>query len=217
MRHSDQIPGPVIERLSTYRRHLRQWLAGGRNRIYSHQLADLEGVTAAQVRRDLMTIGYTGSPARGYDVAGLVQRINDLLDAGRPEGIALVGIGQMGRALLDHFRERHPEHAIVVAFDTDARKVGREVDGCRCHPAAEMEEIVHQRQISVAIIAVPAAAAQDAADRLVRAGVRGLLNLAPVRLRVPAGVHVEDVDIAVSLEKAAFFARANLRGAEVPS
>ncbi len=214
-RNRASIPGPVVERLSTYRRLLRQWLTSDRSRIYSHELAALEGITAAQVRRDLMTIGYTGSPARGYDVAGLVQRIDQLLGCGSAEGIALVGVGHMGAALLDHLSDRHPEHAIVVAFDIDADKVGREIRGCQCLAAASMEEVLRERRIRVAIIAVPAAKAQEIAERLVQAGVRGLLNLAPVRLRVPEGVHVEDVDIAVSLEKVTFFARAAGPPAEV--
>jgi redox-sensing transcriptional repressor len=201
------IPDRVIERLSAYRRHLRQFLAGGRDRVFSHDLALPEGVTAAQVRRDIMTIGYSGSPAKGYDVAGLIQHISRLLDPPEQQAVALVGVGHLGRALLDYFAALHPEHEIVAAFDINPAKVGRVVHGCHCHALAVLPDILRENPVSVGVIAVPGAAAQDVADRLVEAGVSGLLNFAPVRLRVPADVFVEDVDISLSLEKAAFFAR----------
>lgn len=200
------IPHRVIERLSTYRRHLRTWLAEGRTRVYSHDLAALEDVTAAQVRRDLMTIGYTGSPAHGYDAAGLIAHIDRLLNPRDQRGVVLVGVGHLGRAVLDYFVARHPEHPVVAAFDVNPEKVGRVIQGCHCHALDDLETVVRAHKATVGIITVPADAAQDVTDRLVRAGVTGLLNFAPVRLRLPPDVYVEDVDIALSLEKVSFFA-----------
>ncbi|MBN2445352.1 MAG: redox-sensing transcriptional repressor Rex [Phycisphaerae bacterium] len=208
------IPNRVIGRLSAYRRHLRRWLSEGREQVYSHDLATQEGITPAQVRRDLMTIGYTGSPARGYDVHGLLTRIGELLDPRPDEGIILIGAGRLGRAMLDYLAAQHPEYPVRAAIDNDPELVGRVIHGCRCHADGDLEDIIRDEQVTIGIVAVPADSAQDVADRLVRAGIRGLLNFAPVRLRVPAGVYTQDLDIAVSLEKVAFLARGQAKAQE---
>ena len=196
----------MVERLVVYRRHLRLWLEEGRQRVYSRDLAQLEDVTAAQARRDLMTIGYTGTPAKGYDVAGLVAHIDTLLDTKSIGGFALVGAGQLGRAILAYLARQHPEFH-VVAFDVNPDKAGRVTGGCRCYLLDELEQVLRQQPVRVGVITVPADAAQEVANRLIDAGVRGLLNFAPVRLTVPPGVFVEDADIALLLEKVAFFSR----------
>jgi len=205
-----KIPDRVIERLAAYRRHLRDLAGGGADRIYSHELASLAGATPAQVRRDLMTVNYTGSPARGYDVAGLVEHIGNLLNPGEATRIVIVGVGHVGGAVLDYFGGRHPEYSVVGTFDTHPDRVGRVVHGHRCYPVDELEEVLRGQHAVAGIIAVPAEAAQEVANRLIRAGVTGLLNFAPVRLRVPEHVYVENVDIALALEKVVFFARARM-------
>jgi redox-sensing transcriptional repressor len=205
--HTDNLSEHVVERLIAYRRYLHQWLAQDRARIFSHDLAKPGGVTPAQVRRDLMTIGYTGSPAKGYDAEGLLAHIASLLATRLAGGFALVGVGHLGRAILDYLARQHPEYH-VAAFDVNPDKAGGVTHGCRCYLLDELEQVLAQQPTRVGIITVPADAAQDVATRLVEAGVGGLLNFAPVRLRVPAGVYVEDVDIALRLEKVAFFARA---------
>ncbi len=197
----------TIGRISVYRRLLKEVAARGETNVFSHQLATMAGCTPAQVRRDVMTIGYSGSPARGYDVADLIDSISAVLDPPEHEGIALVGVGNLGRAMLSYFVGRSPRLAIVAAFDEDPEKVNRVIHGCRCYPVDEMEHVIGERGIREAIIAVPAAAAQDAARRLVSAGVNGLVNFAPVRLWVPDGVYVENVDVTMALERVAYFAR----------
>jgi len=197
----------TIGRLSLYRRLLRELESAGVNNIYSQELARMAGVTAAQVRRDIMAIGYSGSPARGYDVHALGESIGDYLDAPGGQGVALVGIGNLGRAIMAFFSGRRPRLAIVAAFDADPYKVNRVIHGCRCYPAEEIGQVVREQNITVGIITVPASEAQNVAETLVRAGVRGILNFAPVPLRVPAGVYVEQIDMTMALEKVAFFAR----------
>lgn len=197
----------TIGRLSLYRRLLGEMLAEGIAHVFSHQLAALAGVTAAQVRRDLMSIGYAGSTKRGYSVAGLSESICEFLDAAQLQGIALVGVGNLGRAIMSYFAGRRPNLAITAAFDADTDRTGRVIGGVRCYAMDEMDAVLAEQDIQVGIIAVPADAAQDVADRLVRAGVRGILNFAPVALRVPSGVYVEHNDITMSLEKVAYFAR----------
>ena len=201
------IASKTIARLSLYRRAVHELLGEGREYVYSHEIAGLCGLTAAQVRRDLMPTGFTGSPNKGYSVAGLLQSIGRLLDDPEEERVALVGVGNMGRAILAYFTGRRPNLSIVAAFDQDPAQVKRVIQGCRCHPMEELEGVVRERGVKVAILAIPAKSAQSIAEQLVSAGVRGILNFAPISLRLPPEVYVEYLDVAISLERVAYFAR----------
>jgi redox-sensing transcriptional repressor len=202
----------TIGRLSVYRRTMQKLLAEGREYVYSHEIASACGVTPAQVRRDLMPTGFTGSPNRGYSIPGLLQNIGNLLDDPEVQRVALVGVGNLGRAVLAYFMGRLPNLSIVAAFDQDSTKINRVVHGCRCYPMEDLSAVVAQQGVEVAILAVPANAAQAIAEQLVVSGVRGLLNFAPVSLRVPSDVYVEDLDMAISLERVAYFARHGMSG-----
>lgn len=206
------LPEKHIARLSVYRRLLQDRPAGAPPEIYSHDLAELARTTAAQVRRDLMTIGFTGSPARGYRVDQLIEAVGRTLDAPNGQGAALCGVGNLGRALLDYFTIWRPQLRIVAAFDTDPAKAGRVIHRCRVHPLAELEAVVRAQAISVGVITVPAASAQRVAEMMLAAGVRGFLNFAPTPLHLPADAYVEEMDITTSMEKVAYFAR-HLAGA----
>ncbi len=201
------ISGKTIGRLSLYRRLLNSLLADGEHNIYSHQLAKLAGGTAAQVRRDVMAIGYTGSPVHGYGIRDLIKSIADFLDAPEGQNVALVGIGNLGRAILTYFTGRRPRLSIVAAFDVDPAKINRTFHGCRCFPVADIHAIIPAMNIDIGIITVPAENAQSVAEILCDAGIHGILNFAPVRLALPETVYVEDLDVTTSLEKVAFFAR----------
>jgi len=201
----------TIGRLSLYRRMLNIVKAEGRPYVYSHQIAALCGVTPAQVRRDLMSIGYSGSPNRGYDTSELLWSIEDFLYDPKGQNVALVGVGNLGRAILAYFTGRRPRLSVVAAFDNDPAKHSRVILGCRCYPLDQIEPVVRAQEIRVGILTVPASAAQLVAERLVEAGVCGLLNFAPMALRLPLHVHVEDIDLAMSLEKVAFFSRRRSR------
>ena len=201
------LPGRVIERLSLYRRLLTEALEHNEYSIYSHDLAVKAGVTAAQVRRDLMEIGFTGSPRKGYEVNGLVRAIGDFLYNPDGEPVALIGVGNLGRALLPFFAAHEPQVRVCAAFDTDPNKTGRVIYGCRVYSNEELGEIVRKQGIRVAILAVPADAAQALADRLTGLGISGIMNFAPAHLRVPASVAVENIDMTMVLEKVAFLAR----------
>ncbi len=196
-----------LGRLSLYRRLLNRLQAEGIRNIYSHELARMAGGTAAQVRRDLMAVGSLGSPKRGYSVRELIESIGIFLDAPHGEGAAIVGVGNLGRAIMAYFAGRRPRLSIVAAFDSDPSKVNRVIHGCRCYPVEDIERVVREEGVNVAIITVPAREAQATAETLVRAGVRGLLNFAPVPLRVGPDVYVEDIDMTMALEKVAYFAR----------
>jgi redox-sensing transcriptional repressor len=201
------IPDKTIGRLSLYRRLLNRLHNEGMRYVYSHQLAILARVTPAQVRRDIMSIGYSGNPNRGYDVLELTESIGQSLDDPKGQNVALVGVGNLGRAILNYFSGRRPRLAIVAAFDNDEHKCERVIQGCRCYSIQQLSKVVKEQNISIGAVAVPAIEAQKVSDILVQAGIRGILNFAPVRLHVPANVYVEDFDMTTALEKVAYFAR----------
>jgi len=197
----------TVERLSLYRRVLLQLRTEGRESILSHELADLIHGKAAQVRRDVMQLGYSGIPNSGYNIRKLIESISDFLDSPQMQGAALVGLGHLGFAILSHFSGRWRQLAIRAAFDTDPAKINKVYLGCRCYPVEQMPEVIREQNIRIGVITAPADQAQRVADQLRLAGVSGLLNFAPVRLRVPEPVYVENVDLTMSLEKVAYFSR----------
>ncbi len=196
-----------IGRLSIYRRLLSTLLEDNIRSVYSHELAKSAGASAAQVRRDMMIIGYSGSPIHGYNVQELIQTIDNFLDAPEGQRCAIVGVGNLGRALISYFTNRRPMLRVVAAFDNDATKVNRVIHGCRCHPMEDLHRMIHEQDIGICLITVPASAAQAVAETCVRAGVTGILNFAPVVLHLPDSVYVSDIDLTMALEKVAFFAR----------
>ncbi len=166
----------------------------------SETLAERAGTTAAQVRKDLSSFGSFGTRGLGYPVAPLHDRIREILGLDRGWRVALVGAGRIGSALhaYPHFRERG--FRIVAILDDDPEKIGRAWEGTRIRPATELEEVIGAEGVEIVILAVPAPAAPELARRAVGAGVRGILNFAPVRLRLPEGVEVNNVNLAVELE-----------------
>ena len=197
----------TIARMSLYRRLLISLRDDGTSHVFSHQLAKLAGLTAAQVRRDFMAIGYSGSPTRGYEVGKCIDSIGGFLDGPRRQDVALVGAGKLGRSIISHFSGRRPKLAIVAAFDDDPAKVDGRLDGCRCFPVGIMESTVRDLGIQIAIVTTPPSAAQSATDALVRAGVRSIVSFAATPLQVPEGVSIIDMDITAALETAAYIAR----------
>jgi len=196
-----------VSRMSRYRRLLQSLRDGGVESIYSHQLARHAVVSAPQVRRDLMVIGYSGSPNKGYDVSACIDSISCFLDGTVRQEVALVGVGNLGRAVLSHFAGKSPAVAIVAAFDTDPALTDTLIHGVRCVDVALMEGLVRDLGIEIAVLTVPGQAAQEAADVLVRAGVKSIISFAPTPLHLPNEVFVEYMDITAALESAAYFAR----------
>ena len=193
--------------MSRYRRLLSSLRAEGVRSIYSHQLARHAVVSAAQVRRDLMAIGYSGSPNRGYDVDACMESISTFLDGSARQEVVLVGVGNLGRAVLAHLEDKSPSVAIVAAFDSDPVLADSMVHGVRCLPAERMEELVADLGVQIAVLTVPGGVSQAVADALVRAGVKSLISFSPVPLHLPNDIFVEYMDITAALESAAYFAR----------
>jgi redox-sensing transcriptional repressor len=194
----------MVERLSLYRRVLQQNSAAGLRSTYSHELAAACRVSAVQVRRDLMKLGYSGSTTSGYEIQPLLDAIDAFQGNTGPVDVALVGVGHLGRAVLAFLCWRHPRF-VPVAFDRDPRLTERVVDGVRCLPVEQMAQTIQEQQIRLGVVCVPATEAQRVSEQLVAAGVRGILNFAPATLFLPSYVFVENIDISVALEKVAFF------------
>jgi redox-sensing transcriptional repressor len=200
--------------MSRYRRLLTSLRESGVESIYSHELARHAVVSAAQVRRDLMVIGYSGSPNKGYDVDACIASISSFLDGAVRQEVALAGVGNLGRAVIAHFADKSPACAIVAAFDIDPRITDSVVHGVRCFDASLMGTLVRDLGIEIAVLAVPAASAQEVAETLVHAGVKSLISFSPVPLRLPNDIFIEYMDITAALESAAYFAR--LAGRDEP-
>jgi redox-sensing transcriptional repressor len=152
-----------------------------------------------------MQIGYTGTPARGYSVDDLLKRIDNVFRKKTDQKVVLAGAGNLGRAIVSYFRDRGPRLDIVAAFDNNPEKVGASISGCPCYHVDQLPRVVRQRKVTLGIVTVPAGAAQAIADRMLLSGIRGILNFAPVRLRVPSDAYCDDMDIIGKLEKIAFF------------
>jgi redox-sensing transcriptional repressor len=209
MDETRKISKRTIERLTRYRRCLEGELNESqpdRESVFSHDIARCCGGTAAQVRRDLMVIGHHGSTNRGYDRRALVGAINELLGRCGVRRIVLVGAGNLGTALLSHFVDRGRMLAAVAAFDSDPAKHGRLISGVLCHPVERLSEVVRREGVELGVIAVPVRAARDTVSLMVEAGIRGIINFAPVVVHPPEGVVIENIDISGTLEKVAFFA-----------
>ncbi len=205
------IPPRTVGRLSLYWRTLRDLALEGQTNVYSHFIAAKLRVTAAQVRRDLMVLGYSGTPARGYDVQALRQLIEAEIYSSMEQKAAIAGVGNIGRALLKFFTGRRPTLRIVASFEVNPEKYDRLIHGYPCYSIENAGNVIREQGITVGIIAVPDKEAQYVANLFVNAGVRGILNFARTALEVPPDVYVEDIDLAMSLDWVAYFARRSLK------
>lgn len=204
---STNIPVPAVRRLSLYLRQLENVWRAEQHKISSRQLGSALKLTDAQVRKDLAYFGQFGRAGIGYDVEALIKKIRRILGTDRLWNVVLVGAGNLGMALSAHRGFAKKGFRIVGIFDTDPRKIGQPVhslDDMVIESVDKIAAVVRERDARLAIVAVPAEAAQDIADRLTAAGIKGLLNFAPVSLDVKSRVAVSSVDLAVQLEQLSF-------------
>jgi redox-sensing transcriptional repressor len=194
----------TVRRLSVYTRCLRELEQEGVKTVSSQELADRFNLNSAQVRKDLAYFGGFGVRGIGYDVSDLGAELRKILGLDREWPVALVGFGNLGAAL---FRNRDFSglgFKVVVIFDEDPAKIGRDLGGVPVLATVNMTEEVSARALQIAVVAVPPESAQTVTDRLVAGGVRALLNFAPVRLRVPRDVRLQNVDLSIELETLSF-------------
>jgi redox-sensing transcriptional repressor len=198
------IPNPAVRRLSLYLRQLEAFQKKDRRTISSKQLGESLGLTDAQVRKDLAYFGQFGHPGIGYRVDDLIAQVRHILGTDKTWNVLLVGAGNLGRALMAYRGFSSKGFRLVAVFDNDAGKVGRKHGAFTVQPLAELQQTIHDQSIKLAMMAVPADVAQDVADQLIEAGVRGLLNFAPVSITVPPQIALNAVDLAVQLEQLSF-------------
>ncbi len=198
------VPKVVVSRLSLYLRELQRLETAGQATISSSQLGTLLGFSDAQVRKDLGFFGQFGYPGVGYRCDELIRAMRDILGTNQPWSVAMVGAGNLGQALLGYRGFGRQNFTIVAAFDADPAKVGQVVQGLTIQPVEELIDTIRDRGIRLGMIVVPAQRAQEAADRLVAAGVEGIVNFAPVTLALPPHVQNVGVDLAIELEQLSF-------------
>ncbi len=220
MSKKDELPGregasgakpsrASVGRLSLYLRRLEGLLREGTAKVSSSLLGEALGVTDAQVRKDLAYLGNLGHPGIGYAVPELIAAIRRVLGIDRAWPAALVGVGNLARALLRYqgFVERG--FRFVALFDADPAKIGEHIDGLEVHSLESMPAVIAATGAELGVLTVPSEAAQAVAEALLAAGIRGLLNFTPRVLRLPAGVSVVSVDLTVQLEQLAFLVQLN--------
>ena len=199
------IPEATVARLPLYYRSLLDLVEQGRQTVSSEGLAEVAGVNSAKVRKDLSYLGSYGTRGVGYDVEYLIYQIKRELGLTQDWNCVIVGVGNLGRALANYkgFVERG--FRIQALVDIDTAKVGDKVDAMAIEDFADLERIVKEREISIGIVATTAGGAQDAADRLVSAGVKSILNFAPTVLQVPDEVSLRKVDLSIELQILSFY------------
>jgi redox-sensing transcriptional repressor len=199
-----RIAESTVRRLSLYLRFLREAQAAGEPTISSDELAQRGGTTSAQVRKDLSFFGSFGKRGLGYSVPELLRALEEILGLNRTWHVALVGAGKIGSALISYRNFQRRGFEIRAVFDADPAKIGRAWGRRTILSDDDLETVLKDEKIEMAVVAVPAAAAQAVVDRIVRAGVRAILNFAPVRLRVPDDVALRNVDMVMEMEGLAF-------------
>ncbi len=206
---TNTIPEKTIERLSEYRRTLLSCHRQGITHVFSHVLAGIHGITAVQVRRDLMLIGFSSDTKKGYDVQVLIEYISNILDSPTPMNIAVLGMGHLGQAITKYFNGKGLKLKITTAFDVDPEKVGKTIDGIPCYHMDTFEERVEDLDISIVIVSSPTKVAPTLVLPIINAGIKGVLNFTSTPLNFPKGIVVENYDITTLLEKVAYFVKEN--------
>jgi redox-sensing transcriptional repressor len=200
-----KIPMATISRLSIYTRTLQELLEEEVDVISSERLAKQCAVNPAQIRKDLAYFGEFGVRGVGYRVADLLNQIKEILGLNRSWNLGMVGIGNLGSALIRHANFIRHGYIFTAAFDVDPQKVGRRLpNGLLISHLEEIDEVVRERDVHVGVITAPSSAAQSVANQLVLAGINGILNFAPIQIQVPNCCHVENVDFTIKLDSIAY-------------
>lgn len=207
------IPDATVARLPLYLRGLDELLAAGGGTVSSDELAELAGVNAAKVRKDLSQLGTYGTRGVGYDADYLRFEISRALGVANTWPVVVCGFGNLGRALANHTGFTDRGFPILAAIDTDMEKVGTVLDGVPVHAPSDLTAVVNDKHIAIGVIATPPEAAQAAAEKLIQAGIRSIMTFAPIVLVVPDDVEIRAVDLATELQILGF----HLTGSESPT
>lgn len=204
---AQEIPDIVIGRLPIYLRELTLLVQEGQEVTSSHELGQRLGISSAQIRKDLSWFGPFGKQGTGYHIPFLVDQLKKILKLDREWPVAVVGAGDLGRALARYGGFAQRGFRIVCIFDNDADKIGTYVGNLQILSTDELEGELGRHNVQIAMLAVPASNAQQVANRLVEAGIRAILNYAPIAVSVPSGVRMEHIDPAIHLQHMTYYLR----------
>jgi len=202
---ADNIPDIIISRLPVYLRALQRLSEQGISTTSSQELGEKVGISAAQIRKDLSQFGEFGKQGTGYYIPFLIDKIRSILHVDRIWDVAVVGMGDIGHAIVRYQGFKNRGFRVVMAFDNEPDKIGMEVAGFVIKDSATLVNEIRKAGIQVAMLTVPAAAAQETTNQLVEAGVKAILNYAPISLNVPADVRVQYIDPAIGLQRMAYY------------
>ncbi|MFN8457353.1 MAG: redox-sensing transcriptional repressor Rex [Anaerolineae bacterium] len=200
-----EVPDIVIGRLPIYLRALNLLVEAGQEFTSSQELGQKLGIGSAQIRKDLSHFGEFGKQGTGYEISYLREQICKILHVDRDWSVALVGFGDLGQAIAHYGGFASKGFHIDAIFDNDPDKVGRDVNGKQVQDIKDMIDIINQLKIKMAVIAVPAFAAQEVSNKLIEAGIRAILNYAPITLTVPEGIQVQYIDPVVHLQRMTYY------------
>jgi redox-sensing transcriptional repressor len=207
-----KIPEVTITRLSSYLRVLDERAKKGFDNTASYQLAEELGINDSQVRKDFAYFGQFGKAGIGYETRELKKKIQGILGLNRKWRVALLGVGNLGSALLTYQGFKRQGFYIIAALDNDGKKIGKKWAGIVIQDISKLKTVVRKERIEIGIIAVPASAAQEVATSLAASGIRAILNFAPARISVPKKVRINNVDLSLRLENLPFFLTGDRRG-----
>lgn len=204
---SGQVPEVVVLRLPMYVRALTSLMEEGTDVVSSQQLGNRLQMTPAQIRKDLSYFGRFGKQGRGYNVKFLLDELRQILGLDRNWTACLVGVGRLGRAIINYPGFAPEGFSIIAVFDSDPKQIGTTLGGLRVQPMSEMTETVETTGATIGIVAVPSTQAQSVIDQLVKTGLSGILNYAPVAPQVPPGITLMNIDPVLSLQAMTFYLR----------
>ncbi|MVF15394.1 redox-sensing transcriptional repressor Rex [Fructilactobacillus sanfranciscensis] len=200
-----KIPRATAKRLPLYYRYLNILHDGGKDRVSSNELAEAIHVDSATIRRDFSYFGALGKRGYGYDVDDLIEFFKNILHQDRLTNVALIGVGNLGHALLNFNFHQDSNIRISAAFDTNPKNINTIQGGVPIYPMDQIVAQLKEQQISVVILTVPSNVAQEVANQVAQAGVNGILNFTSIRLNVPAGIRVHNVDLTNELQTLIYF------------
>ena len=203
--NSDKIPDIIIGRLPVYLRALQRLADKGIQTTSSQELGEIIGISAAQIRKDISQFGEFGKQGTGYSIAFLIERLRAILQVDRAWDMVVVGMGDIGHALARYNGFSNRGFRVVMVFDNDPQKIGEKIGEFEVFSTDSMAEKIRQSRIKIAVLTVPAAVSQEIAEPLVKAGVKAILNYAPISLNVPADVHVQYIDPVTHLQRMTYY------------
>jgi redox-sensing transcriptional repressor len=203
--NADKIPDIIIGRLPIYLRALQRMSEKGMKTTSSQELGEHVGISAAQIRKDISQFGEFGKQGTGYSIPFLIDKLREILKVNRMWDVVIVGMGDIGHALARYPGFANRGFRVAMVFDVDNAKVGQKVDGFTVEDVSKLVDCVRSSRIKIAMVTVPASAAQDVTDKLVQGGVKAILNYAPTSVNVPGNVHVQYIDPATHLQRMTYY------------